>query len=154
MHWVGKIPWKRAWQPTPVFLFGESPWTEEPGWLHSRGLQREGQDWVTKYSASKSLNNTATSNSGHSHIQLSAPLLWMELRHSMQKILFQNSRWYHHRCNEWSRQRQGEPFPLGKSGEQLTLVCSKNKSVKRDLWRGEKWLKHGLCILSISSIYL
>ena len=24
--WVGKIPW-RAWQPTPVFLPGESPWT-------------------------------------------------------------------------------------------------------------------------------
>ena len=22
--WVGKIPWRRAWQPTPVFLFGES----------------------------------------------------------------------------------------------------------------------------------
>ena len=22
--WVGKIPWKRAWQPTPVFLPGES----------------------------------------------------------------------------------------------------------------------------------
>jgi len=22
--WVGKIPWKRAWQPTPVFLTGES----------------------------------------------------------------------------------------------------------------------------------
>ena len=36
--WVGKIPWKRAWQPTPVFLPGESPWTEEPGglqpWAH------------------------------------------------------------------------------------------------------------------------
>ena len=27
--WVGKIPWKRAWQPTEVFLPGESPWTEE-----------------------------------------------------------------------------------------------------------------------------
>ena len=27
--WVGKIPWRRAWQPTPVFLTGESPWTEE-----------------------------------------------------------------------------------------------------------------------------
>ena len=26
---VGKIPWRRAWQPTPVFLPGESPWTEE-----------------------------------------------------------------------------------------------------------------------------
>ena len=22
--WVRKIPWRRAWQPTPVFLFGES----------------------------------------------------------------------------------------------------------------------------------
>jgi len=22
--WVGKIPWRRAWQPTPVFLTGES----------------------------------------------------------------------------------------------------------------------------------
>ena len=22
--WVGKIPWRRAWQPTPVFLCGES----------------------------------------------------------------------------------------------------------------------------------
>ena len=24
-------PWRKAWQPTPVFLPGESPWTEEPG---------------------------------------------------------------------------------------------------------------------------
>ena len=22
--WVGKIPWKRKWQPTPVFMPGES----------------------------------------------------------------------------------------------------------------------------------
>jgi len=22
--WVEKIPWRRAWQPTPVFLLGES----------------------------------------------------------------------------------------------------------------------------------
>ena len=22
--WVGKIPWRKAWQPTPVFLPGES----------------------------------------------------------------------------------------------------------------------------------
>ena len=32
--WVRKIPWKRAWQPTPGFLPGESPWTEEPDGLH------------------------------------------------------------------------------------------------------------------------
>ena len=29
--WVGKMPWRRAWQLTPVFLPGESSWTEEPG---------------------------------------------------------------------------------------------------------------------------
>ena len=34
--WVGKIPWRRAWQPTPVFLPGESPWTVGPGGLQSR----------------------------------------------------------------------------------------------------------------------
>ena len=28
---VRKIPWRRLWQPTPVFLPGE--WTEEPGEL-------------------------------------------------------------------------------------------------------------------------
>ena len=22
--WVGKIPWRREWQPTPVFLHGET----------------------------------------------------------------------------------------------------------------------------------
>ena len=29
--WVRKILWRREWQPTSVFLPGESPWTEEPG---------------------------------------------------------------------------------------------------------------------------
>ena len=38
--WVRKIPWKRKWQPTPVFLPGESPWTEEPGGLQPIGSQR------------------------------------------------------------------------------------------------------------------
>ena len=33
-------PWRRAWQPTPVFLPGESPWTEEPGGLQSMESQR------------------------------------------------------------------------------------------------------------------
>ena len=29
--WVWMIPWRMAWQPTPVYLHGESPGTEEPG---------------------------------------------------------------------------------------------------------------------------
>ena len=32
LGWEGN-PCRRAWQPTPVFLPGESPWTEELGRL-------------------------------------------------------------------------------------------------------------------------
>ena len=49
--WVGKIPWRWAWQPTPVFLPGASPWTEKPGGLQSMGWQRVGHDGATKYIA-------------------------------------------------------------------------------------------------------
>ena len=43
--WVEKIPWRKAWQPTPVFLPGESPWAEKSGGLQSMGSQRVGYDW-------------------------------------------------------------------------------------------------------------
>ena len=46
--WVRTIPWRRACQPTPVFLLGESPWTNEPGGLQSMGWQRVGHNWATK----------------------------------------------------------------------------------------------------------
>ena len=41
---IGKLPWRRAWQPTPVFLPRESPWTEDPGGLQSIGSWRVGHD--------------------------------------------------------------------------------------------------------------
>ena len=40
--WVGKIPWRRKWQPTAAFLPGQSRWTEEPGGPQSVGSQRAG----------------------------------------------------------------------------------------------------------------
>ena len=33
------------WQPTPVFLSGESPWTEEPGRLQYIGSKSIGHNW-------------------------------------------------------------------------------------------------------------
>ena len=42
--WVGKIPWRRAWQPTQVFLPEEPPRTEETGGLQSMGSQRVRHD--------------------------------------------------------------------------------------------------------------
>ena len=47
--WVGKIPWRRAWQPTPVFLPGESAWTEEPGGLSVHGVTKS-QTWLKQLS--------------------------------------------------------------------------------------------------------
>ena len=38
--WVGKIPCRRKWQPTPVSLPGKIPWTEEPDGLQSMRSQR------------------------------------------------------------------------------------------------------------------
>ena len=48
--WVWKIPWRRAWQPTPVFLPGEShAWIKESGRLQSIGLQRVGCNWAHRH---------------------------------------------------------------------------------------------------------
>ena len=37
--------WRRKWQPTPVFLPGESQGRGEPGGLPSMGSHRVGHDW-------------------------------------------------------------------------------------------------------------
>ena len=42
--WVGKIPWSREWQHTPVFLPGR--FHGEPGGLPSMGSQRLKYDWT------------------------------------------------------------------------------------------------------------
>ena len=44
--WVRKIPWRRKWKPTAVFLPEKIPWTKEPGWLQSTGSQRVRHDWA------------------------------------------------------------------------------------------------------------
>ena len=42
--WVGKIPRRRAWQPTRIFAL-RITWTEEPGGLQPVRLQRVGDNW-------------------------------------------------------------------------------------------------------------
>ena len=53
--WVGEIPWRRAWQPSPVFLLGESPWTEEPGRLQFMGSQRDRTKQLSMHKSSLTL---------------------------------------------------------------------------------------------------
>ena len=44
-YWVGRIPWRRKWQPSPVFLSREGHGQEEPGRLQSTGPQRAVHNW-------------------------------------------------------------------------------------------------------------
>ena len=57
--WVGKIPWRRVWQPTLVFLPGEAPWTEEPGRATVHGVLKSGHDRATKHSTAYTMGGLA-----------------------------------------------------------------------------------------------
>ena len=45
--WVGMIPWRRKWQPTPEFLPGESHGQRSLGGHSPWSLKRAGHDWLT-----------------------------------------------------------------------------------------------------------
>ena len=58
--WVGKIPWRRSWQPSPVFLPRESPWTKEPGGLQSMGLKsRTRMKWLGMHTGTRAIRTLA-----------------------------------------------------------------------------------------------
>ena len=46
--WVGKIPWRRKWQPTPVFLAGKSHGQKSLVGYSSWGRKRAGHNLVAK----------------------------------------------------------------------------------------------------------
>ena len=47
-HWVEKIPWRKIWQPTPVFSPRESPGQKSLAGYSPWGCKRVGHDLVTK----------------------------------------------------------------------------------------------------------
>ena len=87
--WVRKIPWRRAWQPTPVFLPGKCKWAEVPGGLQSMGLQRARHDLATKHAVSYNPSTYGSYNwklvafdclhSSSSHLPYFSPLVTTNL---------------------------------------------------------------------------
>ena len=49
--WLGKIPWRRKWQPTPVFLSGK--FHGERNLAGFMGSQRDRQNWATEHAHTK-----------------------------------------------------------------------------------------------------
>ena len=47
--WVREIPWRRKWQPTPVFLPGKSHWQRNLVGYRSRGCKESGTTEVTEH---------------------------------------------------------------------------------------------------------
>ena len=58
--WVGRIPWRRKWQPPPVFLLGKSH--GQTSLMGHMGSQRVGQNWaqqsITAYKWSSSISRS------------------------------------------------------------------------------------------------
>ena len=58
--WVRKMPWRRKWQPTPVFLSAESHGERSLAGYGPWGHKKVGYDQATAAAAAKSLQSCPT----------------------------------------------------------------------------------------------
>ena len=56
-----EVPWRREWQPTPVFLPGESPWTEPDGRQYMRSQSDMTEQLTRSLSSRKALGDSTIS---------------------------------------------------------------------------------------------
>ena len=56
--WVGKIPWRREWQPTPIFLPGESHGRRSQTGYSPWG-RRVTHNWATEHACPQQSKNTS-----------------------------------------------------------------------------------------------
>ena len=71
--WVGKIPWRREWQPTPVFLSGESHGQRSLAAFSPWG-PRVGHDWATEQTHNRTYPDEKIHKaSGNQHLKLEIP---------------------------------------------------------------------------------
>ena len=70
--WVGKVPWRRAWQPTPVFLPGASHGQRSLVGYRPRGHKESDRTAVTEHAC--------TSHWGGPHIDLQFKLPMLNLK--------------------------------------------------------------------------
>ena len=58
--WVGKVPWRRKWQPTLVILPGKSHGERSLAGYSPWGHKRAGHDWVTNQQPQQMLDPVAS----------------------------------------------------------------------------------------------
>ena len=65
--WIGKIPWRRKWQPTPIFLPGKAYGQRSLAGYSPGGLQRVGHNWAHTGTHTYTLVHTHTPSHTHTH---------------------------------------------------------------------------------------
>jgi len=76
---VRKIPWRREWQPTPVFLPGKSHGQRSLAGLESIESQRVGHDWSDWAGAKQEYRCEASLKSGYNcplHVDITVYFIW------------------------------------------------------------------------------
>ena len=63
--WVRKLPWKRKWQPTPVFLSGKSHGQRSLAGYNPWGHKRVRHDLATEHSTAQHSKGTFIFMKGH-----------------------------------------------------------------------------------------
>ena len=85
--WVGEIPWRRAWEPTPVFLSGESQGQRTPGGYSPWGHKESDATTYTSFLLSlcltsflffkKKIISTFFLSSYHFLLEFWLPRIWL-----------------------------------------------------------------------------
>ena len=89
--WIGKIPWRRKWQRTPVFLPGESHGQRSLVGYSPTRSQRVGHDWVTPLSLSLFFRKKELYHEGNEELWNQEPssfAVWKSYSREAESFLF------------------------------------------------------------------
>ena len=93
--WMGKIPWRRAWQPTPVFLPGESHRQRSPVGYSAYGpIESNKTERLNTHTYTYIHTHTHTYTRLQSeHLKTSSPMFLMPVLMQLEQIFTVLSMW-------------------------------------------------------------
>ena len=101
--WVGKIPWKRKWQPTPVFLPGEFRGQRSPEGYSPWGRKRVRYDLVTmQQQTTRDSLSGQTVKWGCLLLEITARIKWNSVCKEMGTILPVSVQWLVSTAELWT----------------------------------------------------
>ena len=120
--WVGKVPWRREWQPTPVLLFGEfHGWGAWRVTVHGGPKELGKTEWLT-LSLSQQRRNEGIIVKSPDHCRIKLLYSKYQLLRPQRSILFS----WPPQCLIWLRFRTTQQTTMGKTCLNIILISVKN----------------------------